>query len=235
MAAETHPGRSAAVTMGKAALQLIVTFLVMAALLFWPAGTLDWSLGWWLLAVFAVLVIVAVVYMWRINPELFEAREGFKAGTKSWDLVVASLLLAAIAAILPVAGFDYRFQWLAVPGWVVALGYLLFVAGFAGAFWAEAVNRHFEMGVRIQTDRDHKVIATGPYAIVRHPGYLSAIVLCVGIALALGSVVALVPVALTIVILAYRTGREDETLAAELDGYADYRRRVRYRWIPGVW
>lgn len=230
-----HRPTNTAATLAKTTLSLVVTLAIMTVLLFWPAGTLDWPLGWWLLGVFTVLVIAACIYMWQVNPELFEARQGFKAGTKGWDVVVASLLMVAIAAILPVAGFDARFEWTAVPGWGIAAGYLLFVLGFAGALWAEAVNRHFEMGVRIQSDRGHKVIDTGPYGIIRHPGYAGAIVLCIGIALALGSLAALIPVLVVIGILAYRTSREDATLAAELEGYAAYRGRVRYRWIPGVW
>lgn len=215
--------------------QVAVTDIIMAVLLFWPAGTLAWPRAWWFLAIFTAAVVVAIIYAARVLPELFEARQGFKPGTKRWDVVVASLTIVAIAAILPVAGFDERFRWLYMPDWVVVSGYVFFLFGFWLSLWAETVNRHFEMGVRIQTDRNHKVVETGPYAHVRHPGYAGAVVLSFGIALALGSIVALIPVAITAVLLAYRTLREEETLKAELPGYAEFMTRTRYRWMPGVW
>jgi protein-S-isoprenylcysteine O-methyltransferase Ste14 len=235
MTSESGQAHSAASTLVKTAIQIVVSLAIMAVLMFWPAGTLSWALGWWFLGVFTLMVLIAVAYMWRVNPDLFEARQGFKPGSKSWDVVVASVLMAAIAAILPVAGFDYHFQWLQAPGWLVGLGYVLFIGGFLLAGWAESVNRYFEMGVRIQTDRGHTVIDSGPYARIRHPGYSGAIVLSVGVALALGSVVALAPVVVVILILAYRTLREEQTLGNELPGYAAYMDRVRYRWAPGVW
>jgi protein-S-isoprenylcysteine O-methyltransferase Ste14 len=101
--------------------------------------------------------------------------------------------------------------------------------------WAEAVNKFFEVTVRIQTDRGQKVIDTGPYAIVRHPGYVGGILFCVGTALCLGSVWALIPAGLASFLLVLRTRWEDQTLQAELPGYQEYTERVRYRLLPGVW
>jgi protein-S-isoprenylcysteine O-methyltransferase Ste14 len=101
--------------------------------------------------------------------------------------------------------------------------------------WAEAVNRFFEPGVRIQADRGHTVIDTGPYAFVRHPGYVGACLLFVGIALSLGSLWALIPAGVSSLILIIRTRWEDQTLRAELVGYEGYTKRVRFKWIPRVW
>jgi protein-S-isoprenylcysteine O-methyltransferase Ste14 len=101
--------------------------------------------------------------------------------------------------------------------------------------WAQAVNRFFEPGVRIQANRGHEVIDTGPYAFVRHPGYVAASLLFVGIALSLGSYWALIPVALTCLLVVLRTRWEDRTLRDELAGYEEYTRRVRYRLVPGIW
>lgn len=97
------------------------------------------------------------------------------------------------------------------------------------------MNKFFEPGVRIQTDRGHRVLDTGPSAIVRRPGYVAACLLFVNIALALGSLWALIPVGLTSLLLILRTQREDQTLQAELPGYKEYTQRVRSRWIPGAW
>jgi protein-S-isoprenylcysteine O-methyltransferase Ste14 len=215
---------------------LAVTLLIMAVLMFWPAGTLAWARGWWFLLFFIVLTVIAMAYLWRVNPEIFAARRRFQKGSKRWDVVVATLTMISIAAILPVAALDDgRFHWSPLPDWVVLIGYLLFAVSYAWIAQAQAVNRHFEPTVRIQTDRNHKVIDTGPYAFVRHPGYIGAAGFAIGMALALGSLWALIPAALAIIILAGRTLGEEAVLKAELPGYAEYMQRVRYRWVPGVW
>ena len=108
-----------------------ITFAVMAVLLFWPAGSFGWTRGWWYLAVFAAAIAVAIVHVWRMNPELFAIRQKPQAGTKSWDLLYLALIIASTAAILPVAALDDgRFHWLPLPDWVVWLGYLIFLVGF---------------------------------------------------------------------------------------------------------
>ena len=107
--------------------------------------------------------------------------------------------------------------------------------GFVGVTWAESVNKFFEPSVRIQTDRGHRVIDTGPYGIVRHPGYALSYPLVLGMPLALGSQWALIPAVLFGLLLIVRTILEDRTLQNELPGYKDYAHRVRYRLIPGVW
>jgi protein-S-isoprenylcysteine O-methyltransferase Ste14 len=213
-----------------------ISLIVAALLLFVPAGTFSWARGWWFLAIFTATMVGAVLYMWRANPELFEVRRRFQPGSKQWDVVVSSLAILVMIAILPLAALDdARFHWWPMPDWVVWLGYVLFILGFALTLWAQAVNRHFELAVRIQTDRGHKVIDTGPYALVRHPGYIGAILLTAGMALALGSAVSLILVAVLIGLLGYRSVREETTLRDELEGYAEYMQRVRHRWIPGVW
>ena len=128
-----------------------------------------------------------------------------------------------------------RFHWFHVPWWACLLGYTLFITGMAGLTWAESVNKFFEPTVRIQTDREQGVIDTGPYAIVRHPGYVAACLFFVGIPLTLGSFWALIPATLSCLLLILRTIWEDRTLRHELAGYEAYAQRVRYRWIPGVW
>ena len=115
------------------------------------------------------------------------------------------------------------------------LGFALLIIGMVGLTWAESVNKFFEPTVRIQTDRGHKVIDTGPYAIIRHPGYVSGFLLFLGMPLALGSLWALIPAVLMCLLLVLRTIWEDQTLREELAGYEEYAQRVRYRLIPGVW
>jgi transcriptional regulator len=122
---------------------LAVTLLIMAALLFLAAGTLDWLHGRLFMLVFCGLILVSIGALWQLNPEIFVARaRPTGEGTKGWDRVLMTILLVAYAAIFPVAGLDDgRFHWTSVSAWLVALGYVLVIAGFAGVAWAEAVNR----------------------------------------------------------------------------------------------
>ncbi|HEX5078804.1 MAG TPA: isoprenylcysteine carboxylmethyltransferase family protein [Geminicoccaceae bacterium] len=214
---------------------LLAAVLSSALLLFVPAGTLAWWKGWQFLLIFFVGMTVAALWLWRVNPEIYAARRRVHPGTKRWDIILLCLLLPAVVAILPVAALDARFRWHPLPVWASVLGDALLLAGIGITAWAQAVNRFFEPGVRIQTDRGHRVVDTGPYAVVRHPGYVGACLLCAGAALSLGSLWALVPAGLCASLLVFRTRWEDQTLQAELAGYRDYARRVRFRLIPGLW
>jgi protein-S-isoprenylcysteine O-methyltransferase Ste14 len=200
-----------------------------------PAGTLDWPRGWWFGAAFVGATLIAIAALWRLNPEIFVARSQVHKGTKPLDYLFLTLVMAGFFLTLPVAGLDYRFGGARAPDWVVGLGYVLFAISYAGEAWPQAVNRHFEPGVRIQSDRGQTVIETGPYAIVRHPGYIFGTLLALSMALMLGSWWALLPALLVGVGLVPRTLFEERTLKAELPGYAEYTQRVKYRWVPGVW
>jgi protein-S-isoprenylcysteine O-methyltransferase Ste14 len=214
----------------------IATLVIFLLCLFVPAGTLGWVRGWLFFAVTVAAGVVVSIYLIRVNPEVFAARVNRHTGTKSWDKWIVGLLLTAMTSIIPVAALDdARFHWSVVPWWACGIGYALLRSGLAGTAWAEAVNEYFEPTVRIQTDRGHHVIDTGPYAIVRHPGYSSAFPLVVGMALALGSYWALIPAVLFCLILVVRTILEDRTLQAELPGYREYAQRIRHRLIPGAW
>lgn len=214
---------------------IVIAVVVMMVLLFWPAGTIDWRRAWLFMTLFIVLIFVAMSWIKRDNPELIAVRQKYQKGTKGWDAIVATLTIILFATILPVAGLDERFKWAVTPDWVTLVGYALVTAGFLGTTWAQSVNRHFEATVRIQTDRDHKVIDTGPYAYIRHPGYAFAVVMSVGIALSLGSLFALIPVALMALALAGRTLGEEGELIKGLAGYPEYRTRVKWRWLPYLW
>jgi protein-S-isoprenylcysteine O-methyltransferase Ste14 len=145
-------------------------------------------------------------------------------------------MLPAMVAEVPLATFDAgRMAWSVVPLSIVILGYVLLGAGIAVSAWAQAVDRFFEPGVRIQRERGQNVISSGPYAFVRHPGYVGALMMFAGIALALASWWALVPAAWAGAVLILRTSWEDALLQAELDGYADYARHVRFRLVPSIW
>lgn len=222
-----------AILQGFASLAVFLVLMVIS--LFWPAGTLDWPRGWLVCGAFLALTVIAMIWVLRTNPELIVVRQKFQKGTKAWDAIVASLSVVLFFLILPAAGFDHRFGWSAAPDWLVYVGLALLALGYFGVTWAQATNRHFEATVRIQTDRDHKVIDTGPYALIRHPGYAFAIPMAAGMALTTGSLVALIPVALAMLLLAGRTLGEEGVLRKGLPGYTEYAQRVRWRWLPLVW
>ncbi|HWA19005.1 MAG TPA: isoprenylcysteine carboxylmethyltransferase family protein [Devosia sp.] len=219
----------------KSLVALLITLIVMAVVLFLPAGTLDWPRAWWFCAAFVAATLIAIAALWRLNPEIFAARSRVQAGTKSLDYLFITIVMGGFFLILPVAGLDFRFGGANAPDWVVWLGYVLFAIAYFGEAWPQAVNRHFEPGIRIQEDRGQTVIDTGPYAFVRHPGYIFGTLLAISMALMLGSYWALIPALAVGVGLVPRTLFEEQTLRAELPGYTEYTQRVKWRWVPGVW
>lgn len=232
----TLPREPPPISWRKGAASIIGYLALVGLLLFLPAGTLDWPRAWLFLLVYLTASIVAALVLWRVNPAIYRARSRIQPGTKRWDRRLLAMLFPAFLAIFPVAALDDgRFHWLPLPSWAVGAGYILLLAGIGGFSWAQAVNRFFEPGVRIQTERGHHVVDSGPYAIVRHPGYVAAFLMFAGIALSLGSAWALIPAAAASALLVVRSILEDRTLHAELRGYPDYARRVRWRLIPRVW
>jgi protein-S-isoprenylcysteine O-methyltransferase Ste14 len=233
----THPNQQPA---RMSTVQLIalpfITPLIMAPFLFWPAGTIWWPRGWLFLVTFTFATSVALLVLERVNPEVIVARSRFHSGTKAWDKVVMAFLFPSFLAILCVAALDDgRFHWFPLDWWICGVGNVLYLIGFGGLAWATAANRFFEPTVRIQSDRGHVVITSGPYAIVRHPGYAAALPLFVGMALAMGSLWALIPGLITFLVLVVRARWEDAMLQNELAGYKEYAQKVRYKLIPGVW
>lgn len=210
--------------------------LSLLLLIFWPAGSLGWRPGWLFVAAVVVGFGVSGLVLARVNPVIYRACSRFQPGTKGWDKALLAVILPAMVAILPVAALDAgRFRWSHVPLWLVAGGYAALLAGIAVTAWAQAVNPFFEPGVRIQSERHQRVIDSGPYRAVRHPGYSAAILLFAGMALALGSLWALVPALVASGVLILRTAWEDRLLQRELPGYPAYAARVRWRLLPGVW
>jgi protein-S-isoprenylcysteine O-methyltransferase Ste14 len=206
----------------KAILYAIGSPLTLVALVFLPVGRMDWLPGWIFIAVFVVGLGCSALLMAWVNPVIYRARSRFQPGTKRWDLILVALILVAMLVEIPVATLDAgRMGWSDVPLWAVISGYVLLIGGIAVTAWAQAVNPFFEPGVRIQKERAQRVITSGPYQAIRHPGYMAAIAMFVGMPLALASWWALLPAALAIALLVLRAGLEDRLLQAELSGYAD--------------
>jgi protein-S-isoprenylcysteine O-methyltransferase Ste14 len=149
--------------------------------------------------------------------------------------MVALFGLAFIA--IPIVGaFDNgRYHWTSMQGWLVYPGSALFLIHIWIFAWAMKVNTFFEKTVRIQKERDHYVVDSGPYRFVRHPGYASNILGMIGVPLIMGSWWAFAPVGLATLVLVIRTALEDRVLREELKGYEEYTSQVRQRLIPGIW
>jgi protein-S-isoprenylcysteine O-methyltransferase Ste14 len=210
--------------------------LVGAAGLFGSAGTLDWWRGWVYLAV-GVAITALLGALAQASPELIDERRTAAAKAKPWDRWLVPLIGAFLPlASIVVAGFDRRFGWTRnLATWLSISALLMMVAAMLWTYWAMRANPFFSSHVRIQSDRGHRVVSVGPYAYVRHPGYTGSIVFSLAVPVLLGSLPALAVAAAFVPVIVARTFLEDRTLVAELDGYAEYTRRVRHRLVPFIW
>lgn len=212
--------------------QAVFFFLLAAVALFASAGTLAIAAFWVYLAIFAAVFVAS--FLW-LDPDL--ARERMRPGGKKPPV---ALKLFSIVMVIHwiVAGLDRgRFHWSdTVPAWLQVLGLIAVAGAYAFSLWAMHENRFFSSVVRIQSDRGQYVITTGPYAVIRHPGYAAGIVIMLASGVALGSWLAAAFLAVTTLpFLLYRAVTEDRVLQAELGGYRDYANRVRWRLMPGIW
>ena len=196
-----------------------------------PEGSV-WRDFWVLMALWA---LGQLIYVGAVNPQILVHRMGLKKGTEPWDWIWLLIFVPAFFGILLVANLDIRANGDRLPDWLRPVGLVLFVLGGGLFIRAMGENPFFEKTVRIQHERDHHVIETGPYRFVRHPGYVGMVVWVLSFPLLLTSPRALYPAAFTVVWFLVRTALEDRTLHAKLPGYADYATRVRSRLLPGVW
>jgi protein-S-isoprenylcysteine O-methyltransferase Ste14 len=222
----------------KRAIQIGIQLLIFAAILFLSSGRLDWWFAWAYLGIFVIGVGVNSFVLLRTHPELIAERaRQFTPETQKWDRILATLwgVLSSVVSLL-VAGLDLRFAWSPqIPLAVQLAAMLFYMFGSAFSGWALVSNPFFAGTVRVQAERGHAVVTTGPYRIVRHPGYAAWILSGLATPVMLGSWWALVPAALGEGALVLRTALEDQTLCEELPGYEDYARRVRHRLVPGIW
>jgi protein-S-isoprenylcysteine O-methyltransferase Ste14 len=214
---------------------LIFSLAITSVCLFGSAGRLDWSNAWVLLGLNFAASLASSILLWR-NPELLAERSNIKAG-KSWDkAIVGFVVLLGPVATWITAGLDTRFHWSdSMPPFAFITGVVAAVLAAALIAWAMRSNRFFSSVVRIQKDRGHVVVTAGPYGFIRHPGYTGISAFTLATPLILNSRWAFVPAIATAAMSVLRTVLEDRTLHNELEGYADYARRVKYKLVPAVW
>jgi protein-S-isoprenylcysteine O-methyltransferase Ste14 len=215
----------------------IAFFVVLqAVVLFLAAGRLDWTWAWVYLGICLLSIAINGMFLLRTSPETI-AERGRPQATQNWDKVIGGLWALVLYLILPlVAGLDARYGWTGELSavWNLA-GAVVLAAGLELGGWAMIANAYFSTAVRIQSDRGQTVCSSGPYRFVRHPGYVGFILQSLGTPLLLGSWWALLPGLTAVALIVIRTILEDRLLQAELAGYPEYTRQVRYRLVPGVW
>lgn len=216
--------------------QPVILLPILGALLFIPAGQLDWMMGWAVLSAYLVGLGATNLLVSLRHPDLAWERSHIPATAVKWDKTLTNLANLPTFLMLPVAGLDTRFGWSPRFAWSIQLAALaVFILGNILVGWAMVTNRFFSSLVRIQVERGHVVVFSGPYRFIRHPGYLGMMAMQLLAPLALGSLWAMICGGMSGCLYIVRTILEDRTLQEELPGYTNYARKVCYRLLPGIW
>ena len=212
--------------------KFLLGVLLVGTLIFLPAGTLRFAGGWLLMAILFVPMFAAGLVMLAKDPELLRRRLDAKEKEREQSLVVKLSGLMFILGFV-VAGLDYRFGWLSLPGWVNVAAAVAFLAAYV--LYAEVLRENTYLSRTIRVEEGQKVIDTGLYGIVRHPMYSATLLLFLSMPLVLGSVIALPIFFLYPLLIVKRLRHEEALLEEQLAGYRDYKNRVKYRLIPFIW
>lgn len=206
--------------------------VLVGLLLFVPAGTFAYPQAWLLIGILFVPMFIAGLVMMKKSPDLLRKRLNVREAQSEQKSVIALSGLMFLAAFIA-AGLNFRFGWIRLPMWVSWAAAALFLIAYA--LYAEVLKENVWLSRTVEVQEGQKVIDTGLYGVVRHPMYMSTLLLFLSMPLVLGSVVSFVIMLLYISIIAKRIRNEEQVLEAELTGYAEYKRRVRYKAIPFVW
>lgn len=217
-------------------LQAITKFLIgsfiVGALVFIPAGTFDYWNGWLFMGLLFIPMFIAGIVLMIKNPELLRKRLNAKEKENEQKQVVALSGLMFLSGFI-VAGLNYRFDWIELPGIIVALSSVLFVISYI--LYAEVLRENTYLSRTIEVQENQKVIDTGLYGIVRHPMYAVTILLFLTIPLILGSIISFAIFLIYPIIIAKRIKNEEMVLEKELNGYSEYKKKVKYRIVPFIW
>ena len=220
----------------RAFLQSAVLIVWWIVFLFGGAGRINWSRGWIATALYIAGFYTCRAVVELLNPGLLEERQtAIRKDTRPFDKIILRLLLFLTIIQPLVAGLDFRFHGTPVPFWTVYPGIASFIGAAVMITWVLVRNPYAESSVRIQYDRGHRVIASGPYRFIRHPMYSGLIQFHQSLALILGSTWTVGLAAMITILFLLRTALEDRTLRRELPGYEEYTAVTRYRLMPGIW
>ena len=206
--------------------------LIVGLLLFLPAGTFVWRQAWLLLGILFVPMFIAGLIMMKRAPDLLRKRLDAKEEEKEQKTVIVLSGLMFLAAFI-VAGLNFRFRWIVLPVWVSWAAAVLFLLAYV--LYAEVLRENVWLSRTVEVQENQKVVDTGLYGIVRHPMYMTTLLLFLSMPLVLGSVISFVIMLLYIPIIAKRIRNEEQVLEGGLEGYAEYKKRIRYKGIPFVW
>ena len=223
----------------RATIGFALYLLLGPVLMFLSAGTINWPMAWAYVVLLLAATLGSRLIVLKRNPDTLRERARFRSaqGTKAWDRMLVMVVgLLGPMAITVVAGLDHRWSWSAeVPDGAQVAAVLIVAGGYGLSVWAMVKNEYFSAVARIQEDRDHEVITSGPYRIVRHPSYAGSLLASLALPVMLDALWALIPAAMMAAALVVRTALEDQMLREELEGYHRYAERTRSRLIPGVW
>ena len=215
-----------------AIMRFLSGLLLVGVLLFLPAGTFAYWQAWLLIGILFVPMFAAGLVLMARNPELLRRRLSVKEEqTEQKQVILLSGLMFLAAFVL--AGLNFRFAWLVMPRWVIWTAAVVFLLGYL--LYAEVLRENTWLSRTVEVQEQQKVIDTGLYGVVRHPMYAATVLLFLSMPLVLGSPLSFVVMLLYLPILAKRIRNEEAVLEQGLEGYADYKKRVKYKMIPGIW
>ena len=215
-----------------AILRLLAGAVLLGALLFVPAGSLNWPEAWWFMGLLFVPMLVAGFALLFKNPALLERRLRSRETEPVQRRVVALSGLMFVSAFV-VAGLNWRFRWIITPRWTEIIAAALFLAGYL--MYAEVMRENEYLSRTVEVAEGQRVVDTGLYGVVRHPMYAATLLMFLSMPLVLGSPISLAIMLAYPVLIAGRIRNEEEVLMRELPGYAEYTRKVKYRLVPGIW
>ncbi len=210
----------------------IFGLVLIALLLFLPAGTLQYWNGWVLIGILFIPMLIAGIILMMRSPELLKKRLNAKENEEEQKAVIAMSSIMFMSAFV-VAGLNFRFHWLIMPDTIVYIAALLFLLGYL--MYAEVLRENVYLSRTVEVQEEQKVIDTGLYGIVRHPMYSSTFILFLSMGLVLGSPLSFVILLFYIPITAKRIKNEEVVLTNGLEGYENYKKKVKYKVIPFIW
>ena len=216
----------------EAIFKFILGVILIGLLIFIPAGSLNYVNGWIFMGVLFIPMFIAGIIMMIKNPKLLAERLNAKEKEKEQSLVVKLSGLMFIAVFI-VSGLDYRNKWLVIDKWIIYLGVIIFILSYV--LYAEVLRENTYLSRTIKVSDEQKVIDSGLYGIVRHPMYTATIFLFLAMPLILGSLIAFFIMLIYPFLIAFRAINEERFLITELNGYKEYTKKVKYRFIPFIW